>query len=67
MEWANIAAFGASLVLGARLLTAVLLPPGVVIECGEFFRADALSVVDGAAHRHGFARNLPLRRALFQA
>jgi hydrogenase-4 component F len=42
LEWANIVAFGAVTVLGVRLLDEVRVH-GVVIECGEFFRADALS------------------------
>src|SRR5271169_5591009 len=42
MELANVLAFGAALALGARLLGEVL-ERRVVMECGEFFRADALS------------------------
>ncbi len=42
MEGANIAAFGAATALGIRLLGRVL-ESRVVAECGEFFRADALS------------------------
>ena len=42
MEVANIAAFGATLLLGLRLLEQVLAQE-VVTECGQFFRADALS------------------------
>jgi len=42
MEAANVLAFGAALALGARLLGEVL-ERRVVTECGEFFRADALS------------------------
>ncbi len=43
MEVANLLAFGVTLGLSLRLLPAVLQPPYVVTECGEFFRADALS------------------------
>jgi hydrogenase-4 component F len=39
----NIAAFGITLALGVKLLLSIQLPPHVVTECGEFFRADALS------------------------
>lgn len=42
MEWANVVAFAATVAFGVRLLLAVL-ARGVVTECGEFFRADALS------------------------
>ena len=42
MEWANMVAFGAAVAMGARLLYEVL-ERRVVTECGEFFRADALS------------------------
>jgi hydrogenase-4 component F len=42
MEWANISAFAASLLLGVRLLGEVL-HRQVVTELDEFFRADALS------------------------
>ena len=42
MELANIAAFGLTLVCGLRLLDEVLAHE-VVTECGQFFRADALS------------------------
>lgn len=42
MEAANIAAFAAAVALGVQLLREVL-ARGVVTECGEFFRADALS------------------------
>jgi hydrogenase-4 component F len=42
MEFANIAAFAVTLSLGVRLLLQVL-AHRVILECGEFFRADALS------------------------
>src|SRR5579859_1233577 len=42
MEWVNAAAFAIVLTLGGRLLKEVL-ARNVVTECGEFFRADALS------------------------
>ena len=44
MEWLNIFAFGAVLALSAQVLREVLARPDhVVVECQEFFRADALS------------------------
>src|SRR5579864_9400842 len=43
MERTNLLAFGGSVGLGVELLREVLMPPHVVVECEEFFRADALS------------------------
>ncbi|HVM47804.1 MAG TPA: hydrogenase 4 subunit F [Candidatus Acidoferrum sp.] len=43
MALVNVLAFTVALGLTLRLLPAVLQPPGVVTECKEFFRADALS------------------------
>jgi hydrogenase-4 component F len=44
MELANVLAFGGTVVLGVQLLHEVLARPDhVVTECGDFFRADALS------------------------
>jgi hydrogenase-4 component F len=43
MGLANLLAFAATVCLGVELLREVLTPPHVVTECGEFFRADALS------------------------
>jgi hydrogenase-4 component F len=43
MNLTNMLAFGVTLVLSLQLLSAVLLPPYVVTEGEEFFRADALS------------------------
>jgi hydrogenase-4 component F len=45
MGWVNILAFGITLALGLQVLHEVLAREDhVVMECGEFFRADALSV-----------------------
>lgn len=43
MERINLLAFCGTVALGVELLREVLMPPHVVVECGEFFRADALS------------------------
>lgn len=43
MELANLLAFGGTVALGVQLLQRVQAPPHVVVEWGEFFRADALS------------------------
>ncbi|HEY5911938.1 MAG TPA: proton-conducting transporter membrane subunit [Verrucomicrobiae bacterium] len=42
MEWLNVLAFAVTMALGVKLLDRVLASQ-VVTECGEFFRADALS------------------------
>jgi hydrogenase-4 component F len=44
MAFANVLAFGITVALGVELLRQLQTPPCVVTECGEFFRADALSV-----------------------
>jgi hydrogenase-4 component F len=44
MAFVNVLAFGITLALGMELLLQLQAPPNVVTECGEFFRADALSV-----------------------
>jgi hydrogenase-4 component F len=43
MGLANLLAFGGTVCLGVKLLSEVLIPPHVITECAEFFRADALS------------------------
>jgi hydrogenase-4 component F len=43
LAWLNVVAFAVTFVLSLLLLSAVLQGPFVVTECGEFFRADALS------------------------
>ncbi len=44
MAFVNVLSFGITVALGLQLLLTVQVPPYVVTECGEFFRADALSV-----------------------
>ncbi len=65
MALANVLAFGVTLGLSLQLLPAVLLPPYVVTECDEFFRADALSAWMVLLISRGLAGKRALRRALF--